>query len=72
MLDEKTRLLVIQSLVLSRLDYCSLVWGDIPQCLQKELQKCMNFCSQGCLQRQFQEKRPCIPSPKETWLDPYT
>ncbi|KAF2347973.1 Reverse transcriptase domain [Trinorchestia longiramus] len=44
-LDEKTRLLAIQSLVLSRFDYCELVWGDIPKGLQKELQKCMNFAA---------------------------
>ncbi|KAF2358846.1 Reverse transcriptase domain [Trinorchestia longiramus] len=37
MLDEKTRSLAIQSIVLSRFDYCDLVWGDIAKGLQKEL-----------------------------------
>jgi len=37
--------LAIQSLVLSRLDCCSLVWGNISKCLQYELKKCMNFAA---------------------------
>ncbi|KAF2360177.1 Reverse transcriptase domain [Trinorchestia longiramus] len=36
MLDEKTRLLAIQSLVLSRFDYCDLVWGDIPKVIPND------------------------------------
>ncbi|KAF2349509.1 Reverse transcriptase domain [Trinorchestia longiramus] len=61
MLDEKTRLLAIQSLVLSRFDYCDLVWGDIPKGLQKELQKCMNFAAEVVCKGNFRKNNHATP-----------
>ncbi|KAF2350945.1 Reverse transcriptase domain [Trinorchestia longiramus] len=61
MLDEKTRLLAIQSLVLSRFDYCDLVWGDIPRGLQKELQKCMNFAAKVVCKGNFRKNNHATP-----------
>ncbi|KAF2348564.1 Reverse transcriptase domain, partial [Trinorchestia longiramus] len=55
MLGEKTKLLAIQYLVLSRFDYCDLVWGDIPKGLQKALQKCMNFAAKVVCKGNFRK-----------------
>ncbi|KAF2358585.1 Reverse transcriptase domain [Trinorchestia longiramus] len=60
-LDEKTRLLDIQSIVLSRFDYCDLVWGDIPKGLQKELQKCMDFAAKVVCKGNFRKNDHATP-----------
>ncbi|KAF2351298.1 Reverse transcriptase domain [Trinorchestia longiramus] len=65
MLDEKTRLLAIQSLVLSRFDYCDLVWGVIPKGLQKELQKCMNFAAKLVCKGNFRKNYQATPLMKK-------
>ncbi|KAF2345258.1 Reverse transcriptase domain, partial [Trinorchestia longiramus] len=61
MLNEKTRLLAIQSLVLSRFDYCDLVWGNTPKGLQKELQKCMNFAAKVLCKGNFRKNDHATP-----------
>ncbi|KAF2349563.1 Reverse transcriptase domain [Trinorchestia longiramus] len=61
MLDEKTRLFAIQSLVLSRFDYCDLVWRDIPKGLQKELQKCLNFAAKVECKGNFRKNDHATP-----------
>ncbi|KAF2360068.1 Reverse transcriptase domain [Trinorchestia longiramus] len=65
MLDEKTRFLAIQSLVLSRFDYCDLVWGDIPKGLQKELQKCVNFAAKVVCKGNFRRNDHATPLMKK-------
>jgi hypothetical protein len=68
-LDEKSRLLAIQSLVLSRFDYCSLVWGDIPKSLEKELQKCMNFAAKVVCNGNFKKCDHATPLLKKlSWV----
>ncbi|KAF2357719.1 Reverse transcriptase domain [Trinorchestia longiramus] len=70
MLDEKTRLLAIQSLVFSRFDYCDLVWGDKPKGLQKELQKCMNFAAKVVCKGNFRKNDHAIPLMKKLNWNP--
>ncbi len=41
--DERTRVLIIQSLVLSILNYCNTVWGTTNNTLLFKLQKLQNF-----------------------------
>ena len=41
-LDEKRRILLVQSLVLSKLDYCNSILANVPMYLIKKLQRVMN------------------------------
>ena len=43
MLDQKSRILLINALIFSHLNYCSSIWGKCSEKLQHEVQKCINF-----------------------------
>ena len=43
-LTEHTTCLLVDSLALCKLSYCSVVWGGISQTDVKRLQKVVNFC----------------------------
>ena len=42
-LDQKSRILLINALIFSHLNYCSLIRGKCSEKLQYEVQKCINF-----------------------------
>ena len=42
-LDQKSRILLINALIFSHLNYCSSIWGKCSEILQYEVQKCINF-----------------------------
>ena len=44
-LDEKYRILLINALIFSHLNYCSSIWGKSSEKLQHEVQKCINFAA---------------------------
>jgi hypothetical protein len=44
-LDKATRKMIVESLVISQLNYCSLVWGKCNKSLLKEVQKVQNFAA---------------------------
>ena len=41
--DQKFRILIINALIFSHLNYCSSIWGKCSSKLQYEVQKCINF-----------------------------
>ena len=43
MLDQKSRILLINALIFSHLNYCCSIWGKCSEKLQHEVQKCINF-----------------------------
>ena len=43
-LDFSTRLLLVKQLVISRLDYCNVLYGGLPMKLITRLQKVLNSC----------------------------
>ena len=51
-LDQISRILLINALIFSHLNYCSSIWGKCSEKLQYEVQKCINFAakvaSNGC------------------------
>ena len=42
-LDHKSRILLINALIFSHLNYCSSIWGKCREELQYKVQKCINF-----------------------------
>ena len=42
-LDQKSRMLIINALIFSHLNYCSSIWGKWSEKQQYEVQKCINF-----------------------------
>ena len=44
-LDQKSRILLINALIFSHLNYCSSIWGKCSENLQHEVQKCINFAA---------------------------
>ena len=44
-LDEKFRILLINALIFSHLNYCSSIWSKCSEKLQYEVQKCINFAA---------------------------
>ena len=44
-LDQKSRILLINALIFSHLNYCSSKWGKCSKKLQYEVQKCINFAA---------------------------
>ena len=44
-LDQKSRILLINPLIFSHLNYFSLIWGKCSEKLQYEVQKCINFAA---------------------------
>ena len=42
-LDQKSRILLINALIFSHVNYCSSIWGKCSEKLQCEVQKCINF-----------------------------
>ena len=42
-LDQKSRILQINALIFSHLNYCSSIWGKFRKKQQYEIQKCINF-----------------------------
>ena len=44
-LDQKSRILQINALIFSHLNYCSSIWGKFSEKLQYEVQKCINFAA---------------------------
>ena len=45
MLNQKSRILLINALIFSHLNYCSSIWGKYSEKLQHEVQKCINFAA---------------------------
>ena len=45
MLDQKSRILLINALIVSHLHYCSSIWGKCSEKLQHEVQKCINVAA---------------------------
>ena len=45
MLDQKSRILLINALIFSHLNYCSSIWGKCSEKLKHEVQKCINFAA---------------------------
>ena len=41
--DQNSRILLINALIFSHLNYCSSIWGKCSDKLQYEAQKCINF-----------------------------
>ena len=44
-LDQNSRVLLINSLIFSHLNYCCSIWGKCTEKLQYEIQKCINFAA---------------------------
>ena len=44
-LDQKSRILLINALIFSHLNYCSSIWGKCSEKLQYEIQKYINFAA---------------------------
>ena len=44
-LDQKSRILIINSLIFSHLNYCSSIWGKCSEKLQYKVQKWINFAA---------------------------
>ena len=44
-LDQKSRILLINTLIFSHLNYCSSIWGKCSENLQHEVQKYINFAA---------------------------
>ena len=44
-IDEKSRILLLNALIFSHLNYCSSIWGKCSEKLQNEVQKCTNFAT---------------------------
>ena len=44
-LDQKSRILLINALIFSHLNYCSSIWGKSSEKMQYEVQKCINFAA---------------------------
>ena len=44
-LDQKSRMLLINTLIFSHLNYCSLIWGKCSEKLQHKVQKYINFAA---------------------------
>ena len=44
-LDQNSRILLINALILSHLNYCSSIWGNCSEKLQYDVQKCINFAA---------------------------
>ena len=44
-LDQKSKILLINALIFSHLNYCSSIWGKCSEKLQYEVQKCVNFAA---------------------------
>ena len=45
MLDQKSRILLINALIFSHLNYCCSIWSKCSEKLQHEVQKCINFAA---------------------------
>lgn len=60
-LDEKSRLLVTQSLVLSHFHYCPLVWGRANKGTLEQLQKCWNFTAKVVVNGKFSKRDHVTP-----------
>ena len=44
-LDQNSTILLINALIFSHLNYCSLIWGKCSKKLQYEVQTCINFAA---------------------------
>ena len=44
-LDKKSRILIINALIFSHLNYCSSIWGKCSETLPYDVQKCINFAA---------------------------
>ena len=66
--DKSTRVIVVQSLVLSLIDYCIEIWGSTTETLLHNVQKLQNFAAKvavGC-SRKYDHVSPIIKELK--WL----
>ncbi len=70
LLDEKSRLLIIQALIFSKIDYCQPIWGKCSKTLSNRLQKLMNFAAKVVCEGNYRKRDHVTPlMEKLQWLD---
>jgi len=70
LLDEKSRLLLVSSLVLSNLYYCNLIWGRCSTTSLNKLQVSMNFAAKVACAGKFSKRDHVTPLiQKLNWLN---
>ena len=66
MLDQKPRILLINALIFSHLNYCSSIWGKYSEKLQYEVQKCINFAAKVASKGKYLKRDHVTPLLYET------
>ena len=60
-LDQKSRILLINALIFSHLNYCSSIWGKYSEKLQYEVQKCINFAAKAASNGKYLKRDHVTP-----------
>ena len=73
--DKSTRILILQCLVLSQINYCIVIWGSTNKTLRQNIQKLQNFAAKVAIGglRKYDHVTPIIKDLQ--WLtitDKYT
>ena len=66
-LDQKSRILLINVLIFSHLNYCSSIWGKCIEKLQYEVEKCINFAAKVVSNGKYLRRGHVTPLYYETW-----
>ena len=69
-LDQKSRILLINALIFSHLNFCSLIFGKCSEKLQYEVQKCINFAAKVASNAKYLKRdhvTPLLPDLK--WIN---
>ena len=69
-LDQKSRILLINTLIFSHLNYCSSIWGKCSEKLQHEVQKCINFAVKVASNRKYLKRDHVTPLLRDlNWIN---
>ena len=69
-LDEKSRLLIVQALIFSNINYCTLIWGKCSPDLQYQIQKCKNFAAKVVCKGKYTKRDHVTPlHQKLQWIN---
>lgn len=61
LLDEKSRHLIIQALIFSKINYCQTVWGKCSKSQRDRVQKCVNFAAKTVCNGNYRKKDHVTP-----------
>ena len=68
-LDQKSRILLINALIFSHLNYCGSIWGKCSEKPQFEVQKCIKFAAKVASNGKILKTRPRHPTIKRLEMD---